>query len=404
MNGFMQEIRSVLQPGEILVAGVGGGGSNAISNLAMNGEQAPKRVAIHTDSEVLAACTAPQRVQIGPDVTRGFSTGGDLNLGRTAAESDDPKLRALFSKGKLCFLITCLGGGTGSGAAPVIARIAREEGLLVFAFASLPFTFEGEDRRKVAEAGLALLREHADILVLLPNDRLSNDDGEESSFMSLLKQSDETIGLGIRSFWKLLTQTGIINLGFADLQEIAHCSGGTCAYAYAEASGRERVKEVTEALLNSPHLERGHILSRCRGLVLGLSGGPELKLSEIQAVMNELRSVTPANVNLRFGTTIDEEFQGKLSVTVLACESWRHETEIAIEKDQRQRQLDDIVRIATGTHKPADAAKNSPRQTVLDLGPPGRGRRFKDVEPTFYEGEDLDLPTFIRRGIKLSAS
>lgn len=386
----------------MIVVGVGGGGVNALSHMARDGFEMPELIAVHTDNQMLSACSVPKQVQIGGSVTEGVSTGGNAEMGRRAAEADEIKLRALFTGVDLVFLVVALGGGTGTGAAPVLARFGRDEGAVVLCFATLPFTFEGLERRKQAELGLAELQKNAHGIICMPNERLMETVDDQSGFTSAFKKADEMIGLGIRSLSMLLMRPGVINVDIGDIKNMVGQAGGTCVFACAQGRGSDKASQAVETLIQSPYLERGTVLAHARGLIIGIVGSVNVTLREIEGIMREIASVTDADVHMGMGVGIDECLEDTVSITLLATESWvdeRREEDVDLNDGTAIfPEVEKLSRIASQTppHK-----RTQPEQTNFNLEGSGKGR-FKDVEPTFFEGEDLDIPTFIRRGIKLS--
>lgn len=379
------------RPYRVIVIGVGGGGGNAVSRMYAQWPDGPDVTAVNTDAKALAACSAPTRVQIGRNLTNGLGAGGDPNVGKLAAEDDVDMLRELVSQADLVFLVTALGGGTGTGAAPLVARVAREEGALVLCFATLPFEFEGERRRRQAEDGLRALRMHADVVISMPNQRLLDSADGRASLADAFEKADAALGVGIRALWKLLAQTGIINLDFADLRHLIEHSGGTCAFGYGEATGAGKAAEAVNQILRSPLLDRGERLGKAGALLISIVGGPDLTLVEVKNVMSKLGAAAKPDARRVMGAAVDETWQNRLAVTVLAAENFEEE-EAAAAAPEAEPGL--FSKQALGAGKPV--------QEDLKFDPVDKGR-FKGVDPTVYQGEDLDIPTYIRRRIPLSS-
>ncbi len=387
--------------------GIGGGGANALSRM-VSSDSGPERIAMDTDSQLLGQCNVPHSVLLGEEITEGYSTGGDLELGATAAAHDEMKLRALLSEYDLVWLVISLGGGCGGGSGAVIARLAREEGARVLVMATLPFSFEGMGTRKRAEEGLNRLREMSHAVICLPNDRLKVWLGEDIDMPSAFREMDRMIAGGVQAVWQMLQEPALLNLDFRDLEALVSHSEGTCSFAYADAEGADRVHHVVESILQHPFLERGNALAQARGLVVSVSGGPDLPLRDIERVVSEICSVAPDDVNLYFGFNDKAARRDLLAVTVIASQSWR-----AVAANLDEVPAPPVPAAAqTPDEEPGEEAAAAPASTGvgahfeqpdldLPLEPAGKGR-FKDVEPTFYEGADLDVPTFMRRGIKLS--
>ena len=396
MDVNVEELGKPRQKKRLLVIGVGGGGSNAVARMTAEWADGPETVVVNTDERALTACPVPVRVQIGRNLTLGMGAGGDASVGRLAAEDDTDMLRELVSHTDVVFIVVGLGGGVGTGAAPVLASLAREEGALTLAFATLPFAFEGERKKQQAEEGLGALRAAADVVVCLPNERLMEQAENQVSLTDAFTKADAMVGTGIRSLWKLLTQTGIINLDFADLRHLVENSGGACNFGYGEGEGSNKAIEAIADILRSPLLERGKLLEEAGGILVNMVGGADMTLLDVQMVMSKLTSITRSDTRIFMGATVDEAWANRLAVTVLATENRdgvRPAPAPAAEKP--------AVETAAGERKSAPKASTQAVQEDLKFETVDKGR-FRNVEPTVYNGEDLDIPTFIRRGVKLS--
>ncbi len=386
----------------MIIVGLGGGGCNAAARMRAGWADGPTVAAVNTDSQALAACAVPVKVQIGKGITQGLGAGGDPAVGKLAAEDDGDSLRELVSQSDIVVMVAALGGGTGTGAAPILARIAREQGAMTLCFVTTPFDFEGELRNQQAEEGLRALRMHADVIITLPNQRLLELVETQTGLADAFGKADAMLGVGVRSLWRLLSKAGIINLDFADLRHLVENSGGSCSFGYGEGTGAAKAMTAVSELMKSPLLDRGRVLSQSGALMVSISGGTDLTLVDVQKIMSQLTTLAKPGVKLFMGATVDESWQNRIALTVLAAESWGGET-------------GKVVRPVAGAEKkeeaPAGETKSGIRPPVIaparaiqpslnfDSGDKGR---FKNVEPTIYGGEDLDIPTFVRRGIKLS--
>jgi cell division protein FtsZ len=389
----------------MLVVGVGGGGANAVGRMIANWQGGPATAAVNTDAQALTACGVPVRVQIGGNLTQGLGAGGDPAVGRLAAEDDADVLRELVSQADIVFLVTTLGGGTGTGASPILAKIAREEGALTLCFATLPFDFEGERRQRQAEEGLRALRMHADVVIGLPNQRLLELVESRTGLADAFGKVDGMVGLGVRSLWSLLQRTGIINLDFADLRHLVEHSHGECAFGYGTGAGPEKASAAMADIMRSPLLDGGRILAQAGAVLLSIVGGPDLTLVEVQQITSQFMKVARRDVRLFMGATVDEAWKGKLALTVLAAETWQDEDASDTRDGPPKLDVDEMVAPPSsaskndgGVQKPS---KGKVVQANLNFDNADKGR-FRNIEPTIYQGEDLDIPTFIRRGIKLS--
>jgi cell division protein FtsZ len=386
----------------MVIVGIGGGGCNAAARMSAEWSDGPLVAGVNTDGQALAACGVPVKVQIGKGITQGLGAGGDPAVGKLAAEDDGDSLRELVSQADIVILVAALGGGTGTGAAPILARIAREQGAMTLCFVTLPFEFEGELRKRQAEDGLRALRMQADVIITLPNQRLLELVDIQTGLADAFGKTDAMLGAGIRSLWKLLSKAGIINLDFADLRHLVEHSGGSCSFGYGEGEGDAKTMTAISELMNSPLLDRGRVLSQSGALMVSISGGPDLTLVEVQKIMSQITASARPGGKIFMGATVDESWLNRIVLTVLAAEGGSEEVGAETrsmggveEKDEPT--LDDKA----GGKPAAGAARTRTIQPSLNFDTSDKGR-FKNVEPTIYGGEDLDIPTFVRRGIKLS--
>jgi cell division protein FtsZ len=425
------------QPGikkqlSIKVLGVGGAGCNVVAFAADSPPEGVDFVAINTDAQGLEACVAPTKFVLGAGRTRGLGAGGDPEVGRAAAQEDLEKLQGFCSGGDIIFLLAGLGGGTGTGAAPVIARMARESGALVLALVTLPFEFEGGRRQLQAQVGLQQLKAAADAVICLPNQKLFKLIDDNTSVVEGFKISNNLLAEGLRGIWRLLTRTGLINVDFADLCSVTRGRHASSSFATAEASGERRAEQVAEKLAAHPLLDGGQILSDADSLLVSIVGGPDLMMAEIQKLMAPL-SRQCENANIILGAAVDEQFAGRLSITLIASS---HSQDImpatappvvlGPEKAApTQAAMPEFVS-TTETERPPSRYVGPPpalteeKREQLLKGRPGYSRkklsrlqrelpleivfkgRFEKSEPTIRQGEDLDVPTYIRRGVPLN--
>jgi cell division protein FtsZ len=417
------------------IFGVGGAGCHVISQIAQSRTQAEHPlegvdlIAINTDLQALNEMTGVETLQIGGAVTHGLGTGGEPETGARAAQNDAERIEALAQGADVAFITTGLGGGTGTGASPTIARIAKEQGALVLAFVALPFSFEGDRRKQQALAGLEQLKAQADAVICIPNDKIVRIAGPDSSVVDAFKRADETVMVGVQAIWQLLSRKGLINLDFADLRATLgskHCDG---LFSFGQAEGSNKARDAVKALLDNPLLDSGDVLAKAEGVLVSILGGPDLTLADVQKTVEPIsRLANRAHVIM--GAAIDEAYRGKLSVTVIAAANILPRRvpqqpttgkpavpHIAVETLSPQTTTRPVsisapaVAVASAP-KPAveDAPKTEPvvakrspakpKQETLPLEGVSRGR-FDKSEPTLYNGEDLDVPTFIRRAVSL---
>jgi cell division protein FtsZ len=388
----------------LLIAGLGGGGSNMVAHMDTAGWADVERVLVHTDAQALSAYTHLRTVQIGVEVTRGLSAGGDAEKGRRAAEADTDTLSGLFHGVDMAFLVTGLGGGTGTGALPVLVDIARSRGVPAICYATLPFTFEGSLRTRQAMSGLLRLKKTADVILVQPNPSLFSAAEKESALGQAFAQADRSVGKSLYALWRLLFQRGLINLDFADLRQLAVQYGDTCTMAVAEQQGPDRLEQVTRNILEHPVLEDRQRLKQSPAMVVGVSGGNDMTLTEVEHIMQAITQQADPNADIRMGTAIDSTRREWLMVTILLTEGREKRAPTQAVKPETapaaSAQPPGPAATAASDSNRAARKKKKAEQTRLDLDSTGKGR-FKDVEPTLYEGEDLDVPTFKRRGIRL---
>lgn len=387
---------------KILLAGVGTGGCHALGALSAQWVGAPDMVVMHTAAPLLEESPVQRRLMLGPAVTRGLSTGNDPETGRRAAEASADDLRALFAGVDLVVILTGLGGGTGSGAAPVVARCAREAGALALAVCTLPFFFEGPQRRMRAEEGAREIRQQADAVVIFPNQRLMEWVDGTTQVTVAFRIVDRILGDSIRGLWKLLSEPGLIPLDFQDLRNLIQQSGGALTMASVESSGPDRARQALAELTEHPLLEHGALLSQAKGVLVGVLGGPDLTLADLQRVMNEVHARCRPDAPIQIATAVDASFDGRLALTVILSE---HAEPVAPpEKAPAPSKEETAVEPAPPQPEAAGSRKPGKRKAVqaeMTFESQGRGR-FRNVEPTLLDGEDLDVPTFVRRGIQIA--
>lgn len=380
-----------IQPrNRVLVAGVGGAGCNAVSRMVDCWDDGPPAIAINTDEQALASLGNLRTLLIGQKATRGLGAAGDVASGRLAAEENLSQLQDVLSNTDLLMMVGGLGRGTGTGAMPVIAKVARELGILVYAFVTLPFPFEGERCRRIADEGVRQLRRNGAVVVSMPNERLVKLAGEDTAIENAFAISDAMLADGIYAIWYLLNNTGIINLTFGDIRELAERSGGALSFAHAEAAGSGCAAAALRALLESPLLEGGRILSEAHGILINVAGGPDLTLADLQGIVGRIYSTMPADSHLMTGALVDPTRRDRITITVLVAETW---------KDGQMETSPAPAEKGEGTR----GSDIQPELSLGDLRPQDKGP-FGKTSPTMINGEDLDIPTFIRRGIRLSSS
>lgn len=386
--------------------GVGGAGGNAVGQIAgaLTGLEA---YAVNTDMQALTSLTGVEKVQIGTAVTHGLGTGGEIELGARAAQGDAERLEAIAQNADLAFIVTGLGGGTGTGAAPVIAKLAKEQGALVLAFAVLPFGFEGERRRQLAQAGLEQLKAQADAVICIANDKLFKVAGENATAADAFRQGNELIGTGVKAFWQLLSRPGLINLDFAAVRGAIGSKHSDGLFSFGTGTGAEKAKAAVKGVMENPLLDGGEVLGKSETILVSVLGGSDMTLADVQRAVEPITRAAPRG-HVILGAAIDEAHTDRLSITIVATANLLPRR-VAAGVTSRQpvgRKLPEISPIRAGSvavvaEEKIVAKKDSqPKQESLPLEGISRGR-FEKSEPTLHDGEDLDVPTFIRRGVTL---
>src|SRR2546427_3706086 len=299
------------------VFGVGGAGCNAVEQIAQREFVGVEFVAVNTDVQALLDLSVGRVVPLGATLTRGLGAGGDPEVGRAAAEEDAEQLCQLCADAKVVVIVTGLGGGTGTGASPVLARAAKEAGALVLAIATLPFECEGARRRSQAQAGLEELKESADAVLCLPNQRVLKLIDENTSLIETFRITNDLLAQGLRGIRRLLTRAGIINVDFADLCAVVRGQHAESAFACAEARGEHRAREVAEKLLASPLLEGGAVLNEADSVLVSIVAGTDLTMAEVNRVMSQINRACE-NAHIIMGAAVEADFGDRLSVTVIA--------------------------------------------------------------------------------------
>ena len=300
----------------IRAVGVGGAGCNAINRMVEAGLRGVEYIAVNTDRQALDASEAHIRIPVGMELTRGLGTGGDLERGELAVRESEDHVRRALRGSDLVFIAAGEGGGTGTGGAPVVAKIAREMGALCVAVVTRPFAFEGRRRMEAAQRGLELLQETADTVIVIPNDRLMSVLDRNTKMVDAFRVCDDLLRQGVQGITDLITLPGLINLDFADVRTIIR-DAGSALLGIGYASGANRAVEAAQAAISSPLLETP--IDGARGILLGMTGGPELSLLEVSEAARVVADAADPEANIIFGATIDPELEGKVWVTVVAA-------------------------------------------------------------------------------------
>lgn len=414
----------------IKVLGVGGAGCNAVNHLARENFPGVSFAVMNTDAPALAQSPVEVKINLGAKSTRGLGAGGDPERGRAAAEEDVAQIRSLCEGADVVFVVAGMGGGTGTGASPVVARVAKETGALVLSIVMLPFDCEGSRRTRQAQLGLHDLKGAADGVICLPNQRVFKLIDENTSLLEAFHITNELVAQGVRGIWRLLSRPGLINVDFADLCAVMRGKHAESCLVTAEAQGENRSREVMEKILAHPLVEGGQVLTESAGVLVCMASGRSLAMAEVNRIMEQInRQCEQAHIIM--GAAIDEELGDKLLVTVVASRrNAEQQSGSARTGDAAATAYSAGVEIETSMtglgSRPASRfvapapestpekterlltqqrggrkAGNRMKQTQLPLEIVSRGR-FEKSEPTIYHGQDLDVPTYIRRGIALN--
>jgi len=442
----------------VKVVSVGGAGLNALDRIVLDGLEKASVVAINTDVQSLTSSVAAHKVQLGRTRTRGLGTGGDPELGYEAAVESADEIREALTDTRMVFVCAGLGGGTGSGAAPYVAHLAREAGALVIAFVTLPFTFEGKRRATQAREALGRLNEIAHSVICFENDRMGDLVAPQAGIHHAFAMADTTISQSVRSVVNLIQRPGLIRIGFDDLLAALRVRNGRCLFGFGESDSDNRAHDALTQALKNPLMDRGRMLADATNVLVQVSGGAGMTLSEVEVLMQELGRHVNEQTQILFGAVVDGKLGDRLTVTIIsslaadedlisesrdgatlsnvfaqppvheqhpppqihiepeaAMEPVAHEESISFEQPVAA-QATPAAESMPGESEPLPvaprkkavphtdekaAAKSVPaKQEILQFEPVTRGR-FEKSEPTIVEGADLDVPTYLRKNIKV---
>jgi cell division protein FtsZ len=368
----------------IKVVGVGGCGGNAVDHMINNGVSGVEFITMNTDAQALKRCLSRVTLQLGTTTTKGLGAGANPEVGRLAAEEDRERIQEFVSGADMLFITAGMGGGTGTGAAPVVAEIAREMGILTVAVVTKPFAFEGK-RQKVAAIGIEQLKQHVDSLIIIPNDRLMQVLGEDVTYEDAFRASNDVLNGAVAGIAEVINCPGMVNVDFADVRTVMS-ENGVAMMGSATASGPERAQMAAEQAVHSPLLEDIH-LSGARGVLVNITASHSMKLKEVHEVMNTIRSFTAEDATVIYGSVIDEAIGDALRVTIVAT---------GLGGAAAQRQAPPVMQVVarTGT----DDAVGQVNYDELDQPTAIRRRRDVTIDAMKQSGVDLlDIPAFLRK-------
>jgi cell division protein FtsZ len=400
---------------QIKVVGVGGGGGNAINRMISEGLGGVEFIAINTDNQALMLSKAKMRVRIGDKLTRGLGAGGNPEIGRKAAEESSDELYEVLRGADMVFIAGGMGGGTGTGASPVVAQIAKELGALTIGVVTRPFTFEGARRHQAAESGIEGLKSQVDTLIVIPNDRLLQIADKRASLQQAFSLADDVLRQGIQGISELITVPALINLDFADVRTIMS-EGGAALMAVGRSDGDDRARRAAEAAISSGLLDV--TIDGARGILFNITGGPNLSLFEVNEAAAIIKESAHPECNLIFGAQIDENMGDEVRITVIATgfEQSRVARKMDAQSAFRQSQPQAVQRTmaqpsqaqpqqqppAQRPVQPMPAAQSElplPPQEQRPATPPPVSPRpaQQPSDARVYEEDDIEIPTFLRK-------
>ncbi len=388
----------------IKVVGIGGGGGNAVNRMIEEGLGGVEFIAINTDAQALMLSKAKTRVRIGDKLTRGLGAGGNPEIGKKAAEESSDELYEVLRGADMVFITSGMGGGTGTGGAPIVAQVAKELGSLTIGVVTRPFTFEGSRRIQGAEAGIEALKSQVDTLIVIPNDRLLQIVDKRSSLQDAFRQADDVLRQGIQGISELITVPGLINLDFADVRTIMS-EGGAALMAVGRATGEDRARKAAEEAISSSLLDV--TIDGARGILFNVTGGPNMSLFEVNEAAAIIKETSHPDVNLIFGAVIDDNMADEIRITVIATgfEQSRVAARRPVKAANAPVTRDRINPATTAAPRPAPRpVQQQPPElpTAEDeeqAAPPQAQVRKVEEEFTsrVYDTDDLDIPAFLRR-------
>ena len=382
----------------IVVIGVGGAGGNAVNNMINSNLEGVEFVACNTDAQALALSKATRKVQLGTSLTQGLGSGSKPDVGRAAASEAEAEIRDHLTGAHMTFITAGMGGGTGTGAAPVIAQIAREMKVLTVGVVTKPFHFEGAHRMAIAEAGISELQNYVDTLLVIPNQNLFRVANERTTFADAFKMADDVLHAGVRGVTDLMVMPGLINLDFADVRTVME-EMGKAMMGTGESEGEKRSIEAAEAAISNPLLEDTS-MKGARGVLVNITGGPDMTLFEVDEAVNRIKDEVDVNANIIFGSTFDERMEGRMRVSIVA-------TGIDVAADAvRPTQLKVVHAVANGRERRGfeQAELTAPATAIAEQRPSATVRSFERPADAGQGNPSFRLPEQeIRRAPSMSS-
>jgi cell division protein FtsZ len=360
----------------IKVIGCGGGGSNAVNRMIVEGLKNVEFIAINTDKQALMLSNANQKIQIGEKLTKGLGAGANPEIGKKAAEESREEITASIKGANMVFITAGMGGGTGTGAAPVVAEIAKSMDILTVGVVTKPFPFEGKRRMRHAEMGIATLKEKVDTLVIIPNERLLNMADKKTTLLDSFKLADEILRQGVQAISDLITITGVINADFADIKAVM-LNKGLAHMGVGFGKGESRTQDAVKQAISSPLLETS--IDGATDVIINFTGGADLGALEVYDAADVVREAVDPDANIIVGAVIDETLTEEIRITVIAT---------GFENENSKAELSSIIEEPKKS-KAQDAVKEEPEVAITAKEP--------EINHNSYEPDDLDIPVFLRR-------
>jgi cell division protein FtsZ len=396
----------------IRVIGVGGGGSNAVNRMIRAEMMGVEFIACNTDAQALLQSDAPHKIRIGDKITRGLGAGGDSSIGQRAAEEDSEKIAQALADSDMVFITAGLGGGTGSGGAPVVAQLAKQQGALTIGVVTKPFSFEGNKRKLVAERAAEELKAQVDTLITVPNDRLKDVVQKQTSILDAFRVVDDVLRQGVQGISDIITMPGLINLDFADVRAIMK-DAGSALMGIGRGTGENRAVEAAREAIASPLLEVD--IAGAQGILFNITGSSNMSLHEVTEAAEEIQAAADPEANIIFGTSFNDRLGEEVMITVIATgfdggkrrQSARYESGQATTDNstsiRQPRERDFLEELQRQREESADG--DDAAAARLDAEPATAGARAERSvgEPvpakraSTYDADDLEIPSFLRR-------
>jgi cell division protein FtsZ len=370
----------------IKVVGVGGGGSNAVNRMIRAELMGVEFIAVNTDAQALLMSDAPHKIRIGDKITKGLGAGADPSVGRKAAEDDSEKLYEALKEADMVFVTAGMGGGTGTGAAPIIAEIAKDIGALTVAVVTKPFGFEGSKRRLLAEQGINDLVDKVDTLITIPNDRLLQVVEKRTTVTDAFRIVDDVLRQGVQGISDLITVPGLINLDFADVKTIM-TNAGSALMGIGHGTGETRAADAARQAIMSPLLEQS--IDGARGVLFTITGGPDLTLFEVNEAAEIIHAAADPEANIIFGAVIDERLQNDVKISVIAT---------GFDQARPLKRIDQpIYRRQTIDTRPVIERSTQQQATPVAVGATSAAKPQAAPQEKKFDPDDLEVPSFLRR-------